>query len=76
MKESDYPYVGGTRGQQSREAKAQDVLVFIVGGVTYEESKFVAQMNESVQGCHIMLGGTTILNSKDFVRDLTKALCA
>jgi vacuolar protein sorting-associated protein 45 len=73
MKESDYPYVSTTHG--ARDAKPQDVLVFIIGGVTYEEAKFVAQMNESGQGCHITLGGTTILNSKDFVSDLTKALC-
>ena len=36
---------------------------------------FAAQMNESTPGCHVTLGGTTILNSKDFVRNLTKALC-
>jgi vacuolar protein sorting-associated protein 45 len=69
MKETDYPFVSTTRGP--RDAKPQDVLVFIIGGVTYEEARFVAQMNDSGQGFHVTLGGTTILNSGAFVHDLT-----
>lgn len=73
MKETDYPYISTTHGP--KEAKPQEVFVFVIGGVTYEEAKFVAQMNESGQAYHITLGGTTILNSTDYIRDLTKALC-
>jgi|AntAceMinimDraft_1070359.scaffolds.fasta_scaffold127332_1 vacuolar protein sorting-associated protein 45 len=75
MKESDYPYVSAAQRSGSRDTKPKDILVFIIGGVTYEEARFVAQLNESGQGGHITLGGTTILNSGDFLRDLTAALC-
>ena len=71
-KESDYPYINGIRG--SKDAKPQEILVFIVGGITYEEARFVAQMNDSCQGVHVILGGNTILNSTKFVDDLAKAL--
>ena len=46
--------------------------MFIIGGITYEEARFIAQMNESGQGAHVTLGGTTILNSRMFLQDLTK----
>jgi vacuolar protein sorting-associated protein 45 len=69
-KDSDYPYVRSTGNSDTRP---QDLLVFIIGGITYEEARFIAQMNESGQGVHVTLGGTTILNSRMFLQDLTKA---
>ena len=91
MKEVDYPIVSGGGGGGAGGGggvKAQDVLVFVIGGVTYEEAKFVAEMNnnnnnnaQSQSGAgaggvyNVTLGGTTILNSKVFLRDMTKALC-
>eukprot|EP00227_Mantoniella_beaufortii_P017677 CAMPEP_0197586184 /NCGR_PEP_ID=MMETSP1326-20131121/8240_1 /TAXON_ID=1155430 /ORGANISM="Genus nov. species nov., Strain RCC2288" /LENGTH=572 /DNA_ID=CAMNT_0043150777 /DNA_START=220 /DNA_END=1938 /DNA_ORIENTATION=- len=73
MKETDYPFVNAAHGP--KDAKPQDVLVFVIGGVTYEEARFVAQMNEYGQGFHITLGGTTILNSRSFLQDMIRALC-
>jgi vacuolar protein sorting-associated protein 45 len=48
--------------------RPQDVLVFVVGGVTYEEGKLVAEMNVSLQGTRIVLGGTSVLNAEMFIK--------
>jgi Sec1 family len=53
---------------QALKEKPQDVVVFMVGGVTYEESKFVAGVNESLSGVRIVLGGTGVVNSLMFLK--------
>ncbi|GAB0089066.1 vacuolar protein sorting-associated protein 45 [Sergentomyia squamirostris] len=49
----------------------QHVIVFIVGGVTYEEALAVAQLNQV--GQRIILGGTTVHNSESFCREVMAA---
>lgn len=53
--------------------RPQDIVVFIVGGATYEEARLVAEMNASTKGVNIILGGTTIHNSKSFLEDMNDA---
>ena len=43
--------------------RVQDVILFFVNGATYEEARFVAQLNEENKGMRIILGGTSIINS-------------
>lgn len=72
-KDSDYPYVGPSLGPKD---KPQDVIVFIVGGTTYEEARAVAALNAAAKkdgsNHRIILGGTAVLNSSDFVGSLRK----
>jgi vacuolar protein sorting-associated protein 45 len=66
LKEQDYPFhnqVPHVDGQQVRE-----VIIFIAGGVTYEESRCIAQLNSSMQNSKIYLGGNGILNSAQFLQ--------
>lgn len=44
--------------------RPQDIILFFVGGVTYEEARFVAQLNEENKAMRILLGGTTMINSR------------
>ncbi|CAH1768277.1 14279_t:CDS:10, partial [Entrophospora sp. SA101] len=44
--------------------KDTNIIVFMVGGVTYEEAKSIFQINSSNAGVRIVLGGTTVYNSK------------
>ena len=44
--------------------RPQDVIVFMIGGVTYEESLMVQNFNKSTPGVRVVLGGTTVHNSK------------
>lgn len=68
-----YPFVEG--GGQTKD-KPQDIIVFIVGGTTYEEAKMVAQVNASSPGVRVVLGGTGIHNSNSFLEEVEEAVDA
>ncbi|KAL6067570.1 vacuolar protein sorting-associated protein 45 [Balamuthia mandrillaris] len=69
MREADYPYIIGSPSKE----RPENVIVFIVGGATYEEAFTVHQMNkDTTYGCSIILGGTTIHNSKSFFAELAQ----
>nr|POE56805.1 vacuolar protein sorting-associated protein 45 [Quercus suber] len=70
---STYPFVEG--GGQTKD-KPQDVIVFMVGGTTYEEAKMVAQVNASSPGVRLVLGGTGVLNSSTFLEEMEEAVDA
>lgn len=53
--------------------RPQDIVVYMVGGVTYEEAKLVAEMNATMKGVRIILGGTNIHSSTSFLRDVEDA---
>ncbi|GMH01037.1 hypothetical protein Nepgr_002876 [Nepenthes gracilis] len=69
LRDIDYPYVGN----HFQQGRPQEVVIFIVGGTTYEESRSVALQNASNSGIRFILGGTVILNSKRFLKDLEEA---
>lgn len=50
----------------------QEVVVFIIGGATYEEATAVHQLNEQ-QGYKVILGGTSILNFDLFLAEVQEA---
>lgn len=67
LKELQYPFLEG--GGHTRD-KPQDIIVFIVGGATYEEAKMVAQVNASSPGVRVVLGSTCIHNSSTFLDEV------
>lgn len=71
LREAQYPFVEG--GGTSRD-KPQDVVVFIVGGATYEEAKMVAGINASSPGVRVVLGGTTVHNAATFMEEVEEAV--
>lgn len=71
LREQQYPFVDG--GGTTRD-KPQDIVVFIVGGVTYEEAKMVAQVNASSPGVRVVLGGTSVHNSTTFLAEVEDAV--
>ena len=48
--------------------------MFMIGGVTYEEAKMVAQVNASVPGGRVVLGGTAVHNSTTFLDEVDDAV--
>jgi len=74
LKESTYPFVESYRSTPaSREQKVTRAIVFVVGGTTYEEARDIAELNKAAEGGRsIVLGGTTIHNSRSFLTDVAQ----
>ncbi|KAL0587459.1 hypothetical protein ABG067_003078 [Albugo candida] len=55
--------------------KVRDVIVYICGGVTFEEAHKVAELNQKIQssGQRIILGGPIIHNSSSFMHEVALA---
>ncbi|KAK9448824.1 Sec1-like protein [Limtongia smithiae] len=70
LRESLYPFLEGSGSSRDRP---QDIVVFFVGGVTFEEAKLVAQINAATPGLRIVVGGTAVHNSKSFLDDMEYA---
>ncbi|KAI9826823.1 MAG: vacuolar protein sorting-associated protein 45 [Thelocarpon impressellum] len=73
LRDQQYPFVEG--GGTTRD-KPQDIVIFMVGGVTYEEAKMVAQVNASSPGVRAVLGGTSVHNSTSFLEEVEDAVGA
>lgn len=71
LKDQQYPFVDG--GGTTRD-KPQDIVVFIIGGATYEEAKTIAALNASSPGVRVVLGGTTIHNASTFLEEVEDAV--
>lgn len=69
LRDMDYPFVGN----HFQQGRPQEVVIFVVGGTTYEESRAVALLNASNSGVRFIVGGSVILNSKRFLKDLEEA---
>ncbi|KAF2965762.1 hypothetical protein GQX73_g7798 [Xylaria multiplex] len=71
LRDQQYPFIEG--GGTTRD-KPQDIIVFIIGGATYEEAKTVASINASSPGVRVVLGGTTIHNGTTFLEEVDDAV--
>ncbi|CUM65733.1 uncharacterized protein PRCAT00003381001 [Priceomyces carsonii] len=49
---------------------AQDIIIYIKGGVTYEEARLVHELNESNNSINLVIGGDCILNSSQWLSKL------
>ena len=59
-----YPYVAG----QPSRTPPTEVLVFVVGGITFEEAAMIHSLR--TDGFSYVLGGTGLLRPDDFIRDI------
>ena len=53
--------------------RPQDIIVFMIGGTTYEESSNVHNLNVQNPGTQIVLGGTTVHNFQSFIEEVQTA---
>lgn len=49
-------------------SRPSEVIVYVIGGVTYEESLHIHKMNQ--QGARIVLGGSYIHNFASFIEEV------
>lgn len=71
LRDVDFPHLQEDTATQS---KPQDIIIFMVGGATYEEAKVIAQLNLAHPAIRILLGSTSIHNSETFLLDVKHAV--
>ena len=50
--------------------KITEVIIFMIGGTTYEEAYRVAEFNAQNNGVRVLLGGSCIQNSTSFLKEI------
>lgn len=65
LKENLFPYCVGSLSMKERYS---EVIVFIVGGATFEEAAALKTLESSNPGSSIMLGGNWVHNSQSFLQ--------
>jgi len=68
LAESEFPY----SSQSPSDTKTTDIIIFIIGGATYQEAKEVAEFNDRADNFNVILGGTTIHNAQTFIAEATE----
>jgi len=63
---SAYPFVVG----QPSKAPPTDIIVFIVGGITFEEAAMIHSLKAANDGFSYVLGGTGLVRPDDFIKDM------
>eukprot|EP00891_Asterochloris_glomerata_P009321 jgi/Astpho2/9321/fgenesh1_pm.00142_%23_3_t len=78
LRDTDYATVGAAAAAPGVTRPPKFVVVFIVGGTTYEEARAVAELNAQGEkhegwpaGVKFLLGGSSVQNSRTFMKDLT-----
>ncbi|KAL8434226.1 hypothetical protein Efla_001991 [Eimeria flavescens] len=79
LKETTYPLLtahqpgGALSSSASPKEKLQTVVVFVVGGATYEEERDMDELSRAT-GVTVILGGSTMLNSRSFLADVSQLI--
>ena len=70
---SEYPFALQQQ-DDAHQRSSKLIIVFIIGGSTYEEAKAIAEMTsgsaEALSGVQVILGSTGVQNSHSFLQDL------
>jgi len=66
IRDFQYPYLG----KEVLRDRPQDIIVFMVGGTTYQEALAVYELNKANPGVRIILGGSTIHNCESFLEEV------
>jgi len=68
LKNATHPYIIGKGGT---DEIPKEVIVFMAGGVTYEEASKISEFNDNNVGkMRVILGGSTVHNSTSFLEEL------
>nr|CDS26705.1 vacuolar protein sorting associated protein 45 [Hymenolepis microstoma] len=70
LPESAFPTLAHGQGPSPSAYPAKQIIVYILGGVTYEEALAAHKLMSSNLGLSIILGGTTVHNSESFLDQL------
>eukprot|EP01064_Diplonema_japonicum_P004462 TRINITY_DN1290_c2_g6_i1.p1 TRINITY_DN1290_c2_g6~~TRINITY_DN1290_c2_g6_i1.p1 ORF type:complete len:583 (+),score=112.28 TRINITY_DN1290_c2_g6_i1:58-1749(+) len=62
-----FPSVSTQQAQPVSPGKLKEFIIFLVGGVTYEETKIAATLMSEIPGLRIVIGGTDVLRTTDVI---------
>ena len=71
LSEASHPYLGSELPATAKKKTPTEIIVFMVGGATYEEAKVVGEMNAANPGVRIILGGTSVLSGEAFISEIS-----
>lgn len=69
LKPSQYPYLGTVQLNE----RPREIIVFIIGGATYEESLAIHTLNKSLPNVDILLGSSCVHNTSSFLEEVRAA---
>eukprot|EP01034_Spumella_vulgaris_P031279 gene31279-38646_t len=72
LKDSAFPVVSSGNAGSQGGGKPSDVIVFIVGGATFEEATKVSEFNAANPSMRDLLGGSCVHNSVRGMKEVTK----
>jgi vacuolar protein sorting-associated protein 45 len=70
LKDSTFPPLVTSATANSSSRQFKEVIIYFVGGVTYEEAYRVAEFNSQNTGTRVLLGGSCIHNSTSFLKEI------
>lgn len=73
LKQDNYPFAIKPKSPAPDTVVPEEIIIFMVGGTTYEEATKVSEFNEQNPNVRVILGGSTVQNSTSFLEEL-KAL--
>lgn len=72
LKDNQYPFIDSRFATPGRD-QVPRAVVFVVGGTTFEEARDIAELNKTFEGGRcVILGGTTVHNSRSFLADVAQ----
>ncbi|KIM89158.1 hypothetical protein PILCRDRAFT_2438 [Piloderma croceum F 1598] len=76
LRDTSYPFVDGA-GPNASLQRPQDVIIFMIGGTTYEEARTITLLNQDggsmSAGTRLLLGGTCVHNSSSYLEMVRSA---
>lgn len=66
VREADFAF----QGERYREEPPKRVIVFVVGGITYDEALIADQMNKSRSDLQVIVGGTSVHNFRTYMEEV------
>ncbi|ABN65738.2 vacuolar protein sorting associated protein [Scheffersomyces stipitis CBS 6054] len=62
--------VSSQYGNNIQNEPVQDVIIYVKGGVTFEEARLVFELSESNKKINLVIGGDNVLNSEMWMKEL------
>jgi len=72
LKPAHYPYLGTVQLNE----RPREIIVFVIGGATYEESLAIHNLNKSLSNVDIILGSSCVHNTSSFLEEVLSASTA